>query len=225
MFLPCPAAFPARGCGPCSARAIYITPPPGNSNPMKSTMFSGKYSSDSTKKNGPKNALPYKRAWPFFCAAPLPSLATCARNPTRAGANHSFFPPPRRPARAHRPAKAAFFGPPPAPRPKAPCAPPCRPTRRARPRRPVSRRAARAVPPAKHTLPLCSVKACAPKGGSNLCGPVAGDRGPLSREFSQNSGVGVSDPKTKNQPSKPGGCCSIRRFTVNITSRTVIRPL
>ena len=38
---------------------------------------------------------------------------------------------------------------------------------------------------------------CAPKGGSNPWAVPAGDRGPLSCEFSQNSGVGVLIPKQK----------------------------
>ena len=38
---------------------------------------------------------------------------------------------------------------------------------------------------------------CAPKGGSNLWDPAAGDRGPLSRKFPRNSGPGVIAPKTK----------------------------
>ena len=38
---------------------------------------------------------------------------------------------------------------------------------------------------------------CGPKGGSNPWAVPAGDRGPLSCEFSQNSGVGVSPQKSK----------------------------
>ena len=39
---------------------------------------------------------------------------------------------------------------------------------------------------------------CGPKGGSNPWAVPAGDRGPLSCEFSQNSGVGVSPQKSKS---------------------------
>ena len=41
-----------------------------------------------------------------------------------------------------------------------------------------------------------------PKGGSNPSAVPAGDRGPLSREFSQNSGVGVLAPKQKKTAPK-----------------------
>lgn len=41
-----------------------------------------------------------------------------------------------------------------------------------------------------------------PKGGSNPWAVPAGDRGPLSREFSQNSGVGVLAPKQKKTAPK-----------------------
>ena len=50
------------------------------------------------------------------------------------------------------------------------------------------------------------------EGGSNLWERYAGDRAPLSREFSRNSGVGVSGPKRKNQPSFSGGCCYFREL-------------
>ena len=43
---------------------------------------------------------------------------------------------------------------------------------------------------------------CVPQGGSNPWAVPAGDRGPLSREFSQNSGVGVLAPKQKKTAPK-----------------------
>ena len=59
----CPAVFPpaAAAFGFClfSGRDIFITPPGRKSNPMKSTRFSGKISSDPTKKAGEKTPLPY----------------------------------------------------------------------------------------------------------------------------------------------------------------------
>ena len=68
-------------------------------------------------------------------------------------------------------------------------------------------------PAPRYTFPLCSAKVCAPGGGgSNLWERYAGDRAPLSREFSRNSGVGVSGPKRKNQPSFSGGCCYFREL-------------
>ena len=50
VFLPCPAASPARGGGPFSGRDTFITLRGEKSNPIKSTNFPGKISSDSTKR-------------------------------------------------------------------------------------------------------------------------------------------------------------------------------
>ena len=52
---------------------------------------------------------------------------------------------------------------------------------------------------------------CGPKGGSNPWAVPAGDRGPLSREFSQNSGVGVSPPKIKISRPFSDGCLHRKR--------------
>ena len=53
--------------------------------------------------------------------------------------------------------------------------------------------------PAQTVRAVPAALRCAPKGGANPWAVPAGGRGPLSCEFSQNSGVGVS-PKNQNQP-------------------------
>ena len=74
-------------------------------------------------------------------------------------------------------------------------------------------KAARAAPPAEAHRRQCAAARlapaqtaravpaalrCAPKGGSNPWAVPAGDRGSLSCEFSQNSGVGASPQKSKS---------------------------
>lgn len=76
-------------------------------------------------------------------------------------------------------------------------------------------RARRGTPPPVRRRPLDSganrprrarrAPVC-PKGGSNPWAVSAGDRGPLSREFSQNSGVGGIAPKIKNSRPFSDGC-------------------
>lgn len=96
------------------------------------------------------------------------------------------------------------------PAPKAPAVPPGI--------APVPRRPGKSPPasgPPRHTTAFsphppgsgtaaarAAVFRCAPKGGSNPWAVPAGDRGPLSREFSQNSGVGVLAPKQKKTAPK-----------------------
>ena len=80
---------------------------------------------------------------------------------------------------------------------------------------------ARAAPPAEahrrqcaaaRLTPAQTVRAapaalrCGPKGGSNPWAVPAGDRGSLSCEFSQNSGVGVLVPKQKKTAPKDDLC-------------------
>ena len=52
--------------------------------------------------------------------------------------------------------------------------------------------------PAKTARAVPAALRCGPKGGSNPWAVLAGGRGPLSCEFSQNSGVGVSPQKSKS---------------------------
>ena len=54
---------------------------------------------------------------------------------------------------------------------------------------------------------------CAPKGGSNPWAVPAGDRGPLSCEFSQNSGVGVLPQKSKSAALKRTAFCIETTFS------------
>lgn len=122
---------------------------------------------------------------PSPARAPLAArrLAERPRLPRR---KRPTFRPAQRPPRA-APAKAR-------PRPARRGTP--SPFRRARP--------APAQPP-----PRAAAFRCAPKGGSNSWAVPAGDRGPLSREFSQNSGVGVLAPKQKKTAPKDDlwWCC------------------
>ena len=72
---------------------------------------------------------------------------------------------------------------------------PCRPAPAARRAFPAS------APESPENRPRRAVPAalrCGSKGGSNPWAVPAGDRGPLSCEFSQNSGVGVSPKKSKS---------------------------
>ena len=54
--------------------------------------------------------------------------------------------------------------------------------------------------PAQTARAVPAALRCAPKGGSNPWAVLAGGRGPLSCEFSQNSGVGEYHPKNQKQP-------------------------
>ena len=65
MFLPCPAASPACGGGPFFGRDTFITLRGEKSNPMKSTNFPGKISSDPTKNTPPKRRFLITRGRPF----------------------------------------------------------------------------------------------------------------------------------------------------------------
>ena len=49
------------------------------------------------------------------------------------------------------------------------------------------------VRPAWSTFPLCSEEVSSPRGASDPCAPLLGDRGPVSRKIPRNSGVGVCD--------------------------------
>ena len=79
----------------------------------------------------------------------------------------------------------------------APCLPRPGENRPRRARRGTSPSFRRARPTPAQPPPRAAAFCCAPKGGSNPWAVPAGDRGPLSREFSQNSGVGVLAPKQK----------------------------
>ena len=79
-------------------------------------------------------------------------------------------------------------------------------------RAPGSRPAPRPAPRPGTLSRFARRKSVPREGGSNLWERYAGDRAPLSREFSRNSGVGVSGPKRKNQPSFSGGCCYFREL-------------
>lgn len=60
--------------------------------------------------------------------------------------------------------------------------------------------AAARLTPAQTARAVPAALRCAPKGGSNPWAVLAGGRGPLSCEFSQNSGVGEYHPKNQKQP-------------------------
>lgn len=124
----------------------------------------------------------------------------------RRRARHAAFVGPTRPSPARAPLAARRpEGTPRLPAPKAPAVPPGI--------APVPRRPGKSPPasaPPKHIAAFmprppgsgtaaarAAAFRCAPKGGSNPWAVPAGDRGPLSREFSQNSGVGVLAPKQK----------------------------
>ena len=115
-----------------------------------------------------------------------------------------------KPARARLPTAARKEGSG-SPRPEAPAAPPGTAPCPCRPGENRPRRARRGRPPPVRRRPLDSGTAAAPRlprsgvtprGGSNPWAVLAGDRGPLSREFSQNSGVGVLAPKQKKTAPK-----------------------
>lgn len=59
-------------------------------------------------------------------------------------------------------------------------------------------RAAARLTPAQTVRAVPAALRCSPNGGSNPWAVPAGDRGPLSCEFSQNSGVGVWPQKSKS---------------------------
>ncbi len=118
-----------------------------------------------------------------------------------------------KPARARLPTAARKEGSG-SPRPEAPAAPPGTAPCPCRPGENRPRRARRGRPPPVRRRPLDSGTAaaraaafrCAPKGGSNPWAVPAGDRGPLSCEFSRNSGVGVLVPKQKKTAPKDDLC-------------------
>ena len=125
---------------------------------MKSTRFSGKISSDPTKKSGRKNPLPYMRKRGLFPPA-APRWGCQGYNPTHPGAKRAAF----AAARAARPAAArrvpAPRGPPEKPAPRGP--PDLAPFAPVPPRRPAAgERPARAPAPA--TGPACPPKRAAP---------------------------------------------------------------
>ena len=158
----CPAASPARGGGPFFGRDTFITLRGRNSNPMKSTMFSGQNSSHSTKKGGRKTRFLISKNG-VFARRPACGGFTFGENPTHPEAFHAAFGAPRRaparPAPAGRP-RSPRVRPAPAGRKAAPdAAPPdlgpvWAPRSRRRPARPRFRLAP--APPA--TRPVCARK-------------------------------------------------------------------
>jgi len=141
-------------------------------------------------------------AWPVSPAAakapPLPP-----RGPDAA---------PTAPPAARAPPLAARPGPTRPPRPAPPAPWVCRVAPVPPARAPGPRSALRPDPRPGTLSRFARRKSVPREGGSNLWERYAGDRAPLSREFSRNSGVGVSGPKRKNQPSFSGGCCYFREL-------------
>ena len=142
-----PSLFARRffsACGgfwflPFSGRDTFITPPGRKSNPMKSTRFSGKISSDPTKKSGRKTPLPYKAKTGIFSPAAPQKSAPRQKNRRRAPRARADLPPCARPAAAAPPAARRIW----------PRVPPRRPARPAAGQPPARRR------PAPAAGPLC----------------------------------------------------------------------
>ena len=171
--------FPAGLFARPARRDTFITLRRRKSNPTEATRIRAQNSSDLTRAAPGKKRflIRQKRAFSPACRPdrrgglkPYTSRAGCSRF-ARAAARR----PALRRARA-APAKTA-------------CAAPAEAHRR--------QCAAARLTPAKTAR---AAFRCGPKGGSNPWAVPAGDRGPLSCEFSQNSGVGVSPQKNKNQP-------------------------
>ena len=163
-----------------------------------------------TRPRPPYTAAParvYPGKPPYTARAPPPGNTPAPRRRAR----HAAFVGPTQPSPACAPLAARRL----AERPRLPRRkrPPFRPAQRppraapakARPR--PARRGTpspfrRARPAPAQPPPRDAAFRCAPKGGSNPSAVPAGDRGPLSREFSQNSGVGVLAPKQKKTAPK-----------------------
>ena len=112
MCLPCPAALPARGGGPFSGRDTFITLRGEKSNPIKSTNFPGKTSSDPTKNTPPKRRFLITRERPFTGHAQLKEKR--GGNPTHPADDAGPFPAPASPVPALFAAKGGFSPPTPA---------------------------------------------------------------------------------------------------------------
>ena len=124
---------PAAAFGFClfSGRDTFITPPGRKSNPMKSTRFSGKISSDPTKKSGRKTPLPYKAKTGIFSPAAPKNRRRAKKTGAAPHAPGGFAPCARPAAPRRRPADLA----------------PCAPAPRRPPRRRATARPARPRPP------------------------------------------------------------------------------
>ena len=157
----CPAASPARGGGPFFGRDTFITLRGRNSNPMKSTMFSGQNSSHSTKKGGRKTRFLISKNG-VFARRPACGGFTFGENPTRPEAFHAAFGAPRR-----APARPA-----PAGRPRPP---------RVRPA-PAGRKAAPDAAPPDLGPVWRHVRAAGPRGPVFAWRPPRPPRGPCAPE-------------------------------------------